>query len=83
MFKNLIPIYRATGVVEYHDVVYIYLNRAHLNLTFDKCNRLIKAVEKPRTSLAPSSSDGQHFMQPLVNSRPVHALRGVRGSKQN
>ena len=81
MFKNLIPVYRATGVVEYHDIVYIYLNRAHLNLMFDKCDRVIKAVEKPRTSLAPLSSDGQHFMQPLENSRAVHALRGVRGSR--
>jgi hypothetical protein len=81
MFENLIPVYRTTGVVEYHDAAYLWVNRGSFNLTFDNGDRLTKAVEKSRASLAPFTSDGQYFRQVLDSGRKVHSLRGVRGSK--
>jgi len=77
--SNLIPVRRVNDRIYHVDAAWRYVNRAHFTFRYDGNGEVREAREKVRTSLAPLSPDGAHFMQVLGAGRRVHALRGVRG----
>lgn len=79
---GLIPLQWCSGKVEYVDYVFLWLNRGHFTLKFNKRGNLRRAFEKPRTSLAPLSHDGEGFRQAL-NVGFVFALKGTPGCQSS
>lgn len=77
--SDLIRLTRTNGRAEFVDVQYLYINRGHFILKFNKRGHLRSAREKHRSTLAPLTHDGESFRQSL-DAGKVWALRGTRGS---
>lgn len=75
--------YASGGIIDPEfNVSYVVQNLGHFRVKRNKRGNITAAFWKERSATVPLSTRGVHFEQVLESGRPVHALKGVRGSER-